>query len=63
MYAMRPEENYCDRSKGPRFGWFHITDSAHKEYLVPQQSGNLLSLLLFYNFETMKQICIEKTLC
>ncbi|WP_418910808.1 hypothetical protein, partial [Bacillus subtilis] len=47
MYAMRPEENYCDRSKGPRFGWFHITDSAHKEYLVPQQSGNLLSLLLF----------------
>nr|WP_245629947.1 glycoside hydrolase family 2 TIM barrel-domain containing protein [Domibacillus robiginosus] len=40
MYAMGPDENYCDRSKGARLGWIHGTVSAHKEYLVPQQSGN-----------------------
>lgn len=34
MYAMGPDENYCDWSKGARLGWNHGTVSAHKEYLV-----------------------------
>ncbi|TCN26635.1 glycoside hydrolase family 2 TIM barrel-domain containing protein [Mesobacillus foraminis] len=40
-YAMGPEENYSDRSKGARLGIFKNTVSENlSDYLMPQESGN-----------------------